>query len=124
MRNLAIVTEDDVRAAYPAWTITRATSGPHLGELTATHPDIPGPICSATPERLMLLLKAPELMRLRSAYGDRYRIRTTPNLWIAACSRHDNTEPTIIEDTAGELERRMLAPGRWGQRAPEDRRPA
>lgn len=124
MRNFAIVTEDDVRHAYPEWTITHATSGPHLGELVATHSDIPGSICSATPERLMLLLKGPELMRLRDLYGDRYRIRTTPNLWIAACRRRDGTEPTLIEDTAGELEQRMLAPGRWGQRAPEARRPA
>lgn len=124
MRNLAIVTEEDVRHAYPKWKIIRATSGPHLGELTATHPDIPGPICSATPERLMLLLKGPELLRLRGRYGDRYRIRNTTHLWIATCRRHDNTEPTIIEDTAGELERRMLDPGAWGQRAPKPRRPA
>ncbi|WP_431889514.1 hypothetical protein [Nocardiopsis alba] len=113
-----------MRAAYPKWRITLVDEGPHLGELVATHPDIPGPICSATPERLMLLLKGPELMRLRSAYGDRYWIRTTPNLWIATRRVRDDREPTIIEDTAGDLERRMCEPGRWGQRAPEARRPA
>lgn len=123
MRILAIVTEDDVRHAYPEWKIIRATSGPHLGELVATHPDISGSICSAEAGQLMLLLKGPELVRLQDLYGDRYRIRNTPHLWIATCRRNDGTEPTIIEDTPGALERRMCEPGRWGQRAPGPRRP-
>ncbi|MFC9941287.1 hypothetical protein [Nocardiopsis alba] len=119
-----IVTEDDVRRVYPAWTITRATTGPRLGELIATHPDIPGPIRSVTPDRLLRLLEGPELLRLRDRYGDRYWIRSKPTMWVATLKRNDGTEPTLIEDTPGELERRMLAPGLWGQRTPKPHRPA
>ncbi|MGW9637418.1 hypothetical protein [Nocardiopsis alba] len=123
MKTTKIVTEDDVRHAYPAWTITRATTGPRLGELIATHPGIPGPIKSVTPDRLLRLLEGPELLRLRDSYGGRYWIRRTPTMWIATLRRDDGTEPTIIEDTSGALERRMLDPGAWGQRAPKPRRP-
>lgn len=52
----------------------------------------------------------PELERLRKAHGHRYYISRTRTMWMATLRRDDNTERTIITDTADQLEARMANP--------------
>jgi len=52
-----------------------------------------------------------ELNRLQNEYGQQWRIRRTPRLWIAT-ARTPGVEPTIIEDTADALEARLQNPDR------------
>ena len=54
---------------------------------------------------------ADELARLQTEYGREWRIRRTPQLWIATALT-PGVEPTIIVDTADALERRMRNPDR------------
>jgi hypothetical protein len=102
-----IVFEDDVRRMYPEWTITRATRGPRLGELIATHPAIPSKFHGITPEQLALRLEAPELWRLQECYGDRYSIRRTPGLWMATPLRSVGGGAPLTEDTPDALEQQI-----------------
>lgn len=65
----------------------------------------------------------PELIQLRTAHGDRYFISRVGALWVATLRRDDGTEPTIVRDTAEELDAAMTNPLLWGGRAPGPRRP-
>lgn len=54
----------------------------------------------------------PELTRLQQLYGDQWHIWCTALWWVAtARDRHTTSEPTLIEDTAEQLEQRIKAPG-------------
>ncbi|RKS06681.1 hypothetical protein DFP74_2324 [Nocardiopsis sp. Huas11] len=53
-----------------------------------------------------------ELARLKAKFGDRYIIRCTRRFWIATDRDCDTTtEPTLIENSAAELEAKMRDPG-------------
>lgn len=51
-----------------------------------------------------------ELDRLRRMYGDVYRIWCTDTLWIGSRRRYDQYEPTVMADTAEQLEELMRHP--------------
>ena len=65
----------------------------------------------------------PDLEGLLDAHGGRYYISRVGALWVATLRRDDGTEPTLVRDTPEELAAAMANPGRWGQRAPLQRRP-
>ena len=65
----------------------------------------------------------PDLERLADEYGGRYYISRVGALWVATLRHDDGTEPTLVRDTPEELAAAMANPGRWGQRAPLQRRP-
>lgn len=51
-----------------------------------------------------------ELDRLQRMYGDLYQIRRVSSMWIASRRVVDGHEPTIMKDTAAELEAAMRSP--------------
>ncbi|WP_431870767.1 hypothetical protein [Nocardiopsis eucommiae] len=65
----------------------------------------------------------PEVVALRAAHGDRYFISRVGALWMATLRQDDGTEPTLVRDTAEELEAAMANPRLWGGRLPGPRRP-
>lgn len=50
---------------------------------------------------------AAALEYLQEEYGEWYRIVRTPHWWKASRRLHDGVVPTIIEDTAAELDAKL-----------------
>ncbi|MGW8526965.1 hypothetical protein [Nocardiopsis sp. NPDC055824] len=66
-----------------------------------------------------MIRTGPELERLRETYGEQWRIWRSRlgTYWMATRRIHDNTAPTLMEDSAADLEAKLQNPGTWGDRA-------
>ncbi|MFJ9558308.1 hypothetical protein ACIRPH_31260 [Nocardiopsis sp. NPDC101807] len=51
-----------------------------------------------------------ELARLKRMYGDVYRLWRTPRYWMGS-ALVDDVEPTLMEESAAALEKRLRSPG-------------
>ncbi|MGW8529115.1 hypothetical protein [Nocardiopsis sp. NPDC055824] len=99
-------------ADHPAWEISRDREGAAHGHWRATCGE--AVVCAPTTADLLLALEAHELERLQEEHVGRWRVWRTPRYWMAS-ALVAGVEPTLMEESAGALEERLLAPGPWGQ---------
>ncbi|GAA1447627.1 hypothetical protein GCM10009602_37230 [Nocardiopsis tropica] len=101
-----------VAADHPSWEISRDRAGDTPGPWQATRGDVT--VSAPTTPELLDALEAHELDRLRAEHDGRWRVWRTPRYWMAT-ALVAGVEPTLMEESAGVLEAKMLHPGTWGQ---------
>ncbi|MFC9087047.1 hypothetical protein [Nocardiopsis dassonvillei] len=100
-----------IAADYPAWEISRDRDGTAHGEWQATRDSVT--LSAPSPAGLLVRLETQELARLQADHGQRWKVWRTPRYWMAT-ALVDGVEPTLMEETADQLEARMINPAPWG----------
>jgi hypothetical protein len=102
-----------IAADYPHWEISRDRDGTAHGDWQATRDSVT--LSAPTPAELLVRLEAQELARLQDEHSKRWQVWRTRNgrYWMAT-ALVDGVEPTLMEESAGALEARMLNPEPWG----------
>lgn len=107
-----------VAELYPDWEISRAPRASRPDAWVARR----GPVRLSAPTAagLLVRLEDHELSRLQERYGASYRVWRTARYWMAT-ALVDGLEPTLMEDTAHALARKLSAPGpRYGAPYPRE----
>ncbi|MDE3725359.1 hypothetical protein PWG71_28625, partial [Nocardiopsis sp. N85] len=102
-----------IAADYPAWEIGRDRHAHRHGPWRAQRDDTV--LTADSPAGLLVKLEAQELARLQAEHTGRWKVWRTPRYWMAT-ALVDDIEPTLMEETPGALESRMLSPKAWGNR--------
>lgn len=102
-----------IAADYPAWEISRTRDGAVHGDWTATRGKTT--LTAANARALLVALERHELDRLQAEHTGRWKVWRTRRYWMAT-ALVEGVEPTLMEETPGALEARMINPGTWGQR--------
>jgi hypothetical protein len=112
---------DTIADLYPAWEISREARASRPDAWVARQGRVE--LTAPTAAGLLVRLEDHELSRLQGEYSGVYRVWRTDRFWMAT-ALVEGLEPTLIEDSAHALSRKLTNPGpRYGAPFPREAHP-